>query len=77
MLEELFDPQLMVFAGLTVLVILITLIVLAVVSRRVRFLISEVDSLRREITLVDEVLQSVNASLQAKGKTDKDADATD
>ncbi|MCK5799421.1 MAG: hypothetical protein KAI47_19655 [Deltaproteobacteria bacterium] len=65
MLEDLFDPQLVIFAGLTVLVILITLIVLAIISRRVRFLMSEVQGLRRELSLVDEALRSVNISLQA------------
>ena len=72
MLEQLFDPQVVVFGGLTALVILITLVVLAIVSRRVRILMSEMESLRREIALVDESLQTVNASLQALGKGGRD-----
>lgn len=77
MLEQLFDPQLVVFAGLTVVVILITLIVLAIVSRRVRVLVSEVEGLRREMKLVDESLQTVNASLRARGKEGRSAAAAD
>ncbi|MBK8481104.1 MAG: hypothetical protein IPL40_07995 [Proteobacteria bacterium] len=67
-MKELFDPQTLIFAALTCTVILITLIVLAVVTRRVGFLMSEVQGLRREMKLVDEALQTVTHALEQMGR---------
>ncbi|MBK6846465.1 MAG: hypothetical protein IPG96_02575 [Proteobacteria bacterium] len=67
-MKELFDPQVLIFAALTCAVILITLIVLAVITRRVRFLMSEVQGLRREMALVDEALQTVTQALEQMGR---------
>lgn len=67
-MKELSDPQVLIFAALTCAVILITLIVLAVVTRRVRFLMSEVQGLRREMALVDEALRTVTQALEQRGR---------
>ena len=67
-MNGIFDTQVIIYAGLTCGVILIALIVLAVTNRRVRFLLSEVQSLRREMKLVDEALQTVTSSLERQSK---------
>jgi heme exporter protein D len=64
MLKQLWDIQIVLYVGLTGVVILISLAVLLVTSRRVRYLMDEVQGLRREMKLIDEALQTVTASLQ-------------
>lgn len=68
MLKELWEPQTLIFAIMTCGVILIALVVLAVTNRRVTFLLSEVQGLRREMKLVDEALQTVTSSLERMGR---------
>lgn len=65
-MDKLFETDVIAFAGLTAFVVLLTLIVVGIVQRRVRYLMSEVESLRREVKLVDEALQMVNSSLAAR-----------
>ena len=66
---DLFDLQTFIFVGLTAAVILIALIVLAITNHRVRYLLDEVQALRREMKLIDDGLKTVTAHLERKGKS--------
>jgi hypothetical protein len=66
-MSALWDIQVLVYVGLTSVVVIMALLVLAVVSRRVRCLTSDVEAIRRELKLLDEGIQVVTQSLRSRG----------
>ena len=61
---QLWDLQVLVYVVLSALVLLVVLGVVAAMNRRLRCLTSEVESLRRELKLIDEGVQGVAQHLQ-------------
>lgn len=67
-ITKLWDIQTLAYGLMSVVVVIFVLIILAIMSRRVRNLTSEMDSVRRELALLEEGIATVNASLKSHGK---------
>jgi hypothetical protein len=65
-MSALWDPQVLIYVGLTSVVVIMALVVLAIVQRRVRCLTSDVEAIRRELKLLDEGIQVVTQSLRSR-----------
>ena len=65
-LTRLFDAQVLIYTGLSATVILVILIVQAVVTRRLLRVQSELESLRRDVKLLEEGVKTVTDALQAR-----------
>jgi hypothetical protein len=66
-LSNLWDIQVLLYVTITAAVTLIMLVLLAIISRRVRVMVSELDSLRRECKLLEEGVRAVDDSLRGRG----------
>ncbi len=67
-LGNLWDIQVLVYVLLTAAVVLLMLILLAVINRRVRVMASELESVRRDLRILEEGVATVTASLQSRGR---------
>jgi hypothetical protein len=65
-LAELWDIQVLVYVLITAGVVVLMLLLIAVLSRRQRLMASELESLRRDLRLLEEGVRTVNESLRAK-----------
>jgi len=65
-LTDLWDSHVLIYAILSSLVVLFVLIVLVITTRRLRCVISELDSIRSELKLLEEGIRTVTQSLQSK-----------
>jgi len=72
-LSKLWDAQVLIYVGLTCGTVVMALIVLAITSRRVNFLMSEVQSLRAEMKMLDEGVQTVTRHLEAQVGRERNA----
>ena len=64
------DLQTIIYVGFNSTTVLIALIVLAIVSRRLRLVMSELDSVRRELKMVDESVDALTGRLTT-GSTER------
>jgi hypothetical protein len=63
-LSKLWDFQIIVFASVSTLVVVFMLVVLALVMRRLRLITSEFESMRQEMRLIEEGVETVRQALQ-------------
>ena len=65
-LSELWDIQVLVYVFITAGVTVLMLLLLAVFSRRMRVMASELESVRHDLRLLEEGVRTVNQSLQTR-----------
>jgi hypothetical protein len=65
-ISDLWDVQVLVYVGITAVVTVLMLVLLAVLSRRLRVVTSELESVRRDLRLLEEGVRTVAESLKAK-----------
>jgi uncharacterized protein (DUF3084 family) len=65
-LGNLWDVQVLVYVLLTTVVVVLTLVVLAVINRRVRVISGELESIRRDLKLLEDGVRTVTESLTSR-----------
>jgi len=68
-LSALWDLQVLVYVLLTAAATVMMLVLLAVISRRVRVMASELESIRRDLRLLEDGVRTVTESLQSRPAT--------
>jgi hypothetical protein len=71
-LTALWDVHTLIYVILSAIVILVILGLLSTTNRQLRMLASEVESIRREMKLVDEGVRSVAQHLHAQGGSSRE-----
>jgi hypothetical protein len=67
-MSQLWDVQVLAYVGATTLVVIMALVVLAIITRRLRCLTSELESIRRDVRLLEEGVATVTESLKRSGR---------
>ena len=67
-LTRLWDIQVLVYTLLSTAVVVFVLIVLAIFQRRLRRVMSELESIRSELKLVEEGIETVTRSLEDRAR---------
>jgi len=65
-ISDLWDAQVLVYVAITATVTVLMLVLLAVLSRRLRVISSELESVRHDLRLLDEGVRTVSESLQSR-----------
>ena len=65
-MSQLLDFQILTVVGATTAVVIMMLVVLAIMTRRLRCVTSELESIRRDVKLLEEGVATVTESLRTR-----------